>query len=131
VGKTVAVTISRNGKVSTKDVKVGEMEEKTTETAKASTGKKLGIAVQNITPEIARALSLKDTTGAVVTQVEPGSAAANAGIQRGDVIREINRKVVKDASSTMQAIEEAKSGDSILVLIQRGEGSLYVTITPK
>ena len=99
VGKTVPVIISRNGKVITKDVKIGEMEEKVTETAKAPAGRKLGIAVQNITPEIARALSLKDTSGAVVTQVEPGSAAANAGIQQGDVIRQVNKKHVKDAKS--------------------------------
>jgi serine protease Do len=131
VGKTVPVTISRNGKVITKDVKVGEMEDKITETAKTPTGKKVGIAVQNITPEIARALSLKDTSGAVVTQVEQGSAAANAGIQQGDVIRQVNRKHVKDAKSVIQTIEEAKSGDSILLLIQRGENSLYVTVTPK
>ena len=131
VGKTVPVVISRNGKVINKDVKVGEMEEKVTDTAKAPAGKKLGIAVQNITPEIARALALKDTSGAVVTQVEPGSAAANAGIQQGDVIRQVNRKHVKDAKSVIQAIEEARKGDNILLLIQRGENSLYITVTPK
>jgi serine protease Do len=131
VGKTVQVKLSRNGKTISKDVKIGEMEEIVTETAKAPAGKKLGIAVQNITPEIARALSLKDTSGAVVTQVEPGNAAANAGIQQGDVIRQVNRKHVKDAKSLIQTIEETKSGDSILLLIQRGENSIFITVTPK
>jgi serine protease Do len=131
VGKTTQVKLSRDGKAITKDVKVGEVEEKTTEMANAPAGKKLGIAVQNITPEIARALSLKDTSGAVVTQVEPGGAAANAGIQQGDVIRQVNRKHAKDAKSVMQAIEGAKSGDSILLLIQRGENSIFITVTPK
>jgi serine protease Do len=131
VGKTVQVKLSRNGKTISKDVKIGEMEEIVTETAKAPAGKKMGIAVQNITPEIARALSLKDTSGAVVTQVEPGSVAANAGIQQGDVIRQVNKKHVKDAKSLIQTIEEAKSGDSILLLIQRGENSIFITVTPK
>ena len=132
IGKTVPVKISRNGKVINKDVKVGEMDEKpVTETSKAPTGKKLGIAVQNITPDIARALSLKDTNGAVVTQVEPGSPAANAGIQQGDVIREVNRKPVKDVKGFMERIEEAKAGGNILLLIQRGENSLFITVTPK
>ncbi len=130
VGKSVAVKLSRNGNIITKDLKVGEMEEKITETAKAPSGKKLGIAVQNITPQIAEALSLKDTRGAVVAQVEPGSVAANAGIQQGDVIREVNRKPVNDARNFIQRIEEAKGG-SLLLLIQRGESSLYLTLTPK
>lgn len=132
VGKSVPVTLSRNGKVITKDVKVGEMDEKpVTEASKAPTGKKLGIAIQNITPEIARALSLKDTNGAVVSQVEQGSPAANAGIQQGDVIREVNRKPVKDAKGFMERIEEAMAGGSILLLVQRGENSLFITVTPK
>ena len=130
VGKSVAVKLSRNGNITTKDLKVGEMEEKITETAKAPSGKKLGIAVQNITPQIAEALSLKDTRGAVVAQVEPGSVAANAGIQQGDVIREVNRKPVNDARNFIRRIEEAKGG-SLLLLIQRGESSLYLTLTPK
>jgi len=123
--------ISRNGKIMTKDVKMGEMEEKTVETAKASTGKKLGIAIQNITPDIARALSLKDTNGALVAQVEPGSPADNAGLQRGDVIREVNRKLIKDAKDFMERIEENKSGGTLLLLVKRNENSLYIPVTPK
>src|SRR5690606_2855710 len=115
VGKTVTIRISRNGKAMTKDVKVGEMEEKTVEAAKAPTGKKLGIAIQDITPDIARTLSLKDTNGALVAQVEPGSQADNAGLQRSDVIREVNKKPIKDAKDFMQRIEETKSGGTLLL----------------
>jgi len=131
VGKTVTIKISRNGKAMTKDVKVGEMEEKTVEAAKAPTGKKLGIAIQDITPDIARALSLKDTNGALVAQVEPGTPADNAGLQRGDVIREINKKPIKDAKDFMQKIEETKSGGTLLLLVKRDENSLYIPVTPK
>jgi serine protease Do len=131
VGKTVTVKISRNSKVTTKDVKVGEMEEKTVETAKAPTGKKLGIAIQNITPDIAQALSLKDTNGALIAQVEPGSSADNAGLQRGDVIREVNRKPIKDTKDFMQRIEETKSEGTLLLLVKRDENSLYIPVTPK
>jgi len=131
VGKTVTVKIWRNGKVMTKDVKVGEMEEKVAVTAKTQTGKRLGIAIQNITPDIAQALSLKDSNGALVAQVEPGSPAENAGLQRGDIIREVNRKPIKDTNDFMQKIEEAKSTGTILLLIQRDKNSLYLTVVPK
>lgn len=57
-------------------------------------GKRLGIAIQNITPDIAQTLSLKDSNGILVAQVEPGSPAENAGLQRGDIIREVNRKPI-------------------------------------
>lgn len=134
IGKTVAVKIARNGRTMTKDVKVGEMEEKPiadTDTAGAPAGKKLGLVVQNITPDVARALSLKDTNAAVVVRVEPGSAASSAGIQRGDVIREANRKPVRNANDFMRILEEAKPGEGILLLVQRGENSMYVAVTPK
>jgi serine protease Do len=130
VGKTVTVKLSRNGSIITKDLKVGEMDEKSTEVTKASSGKRLGVAVQNITPEIARSLSLKDTQGVVVTQVEPGSAAASADIRQGDVIREVNRKPVKDANDLARSIEDAKGG-TLLLLVRRGENSFYITVTPK
>ena len=91
----------------------------------------VGIAIQNITPEIAQALSLKDTKGVVVSQVEPGSPAGNAGLQRGDVVREVNRRPIKDAKDFMQRIEENRAGGTILLLIQRGENTLYITVTQK
>src|SRR4030042_396275 len=96
VRKAVIIKLSRNGKVLDRQVKAGEMEEKV-EVAKApSSHKPLGITVQNITPEIAKGLGLKKDAGVVVTGIEAGSPAANAGIQTGDVIREVNRKPVKD-----------------------------------
>ncbi len=131
VGKSVAIKISRSGKVISKELKVGEMEEKTTEVAKAPTGKKLGIGVQNVTPDIAQALGLKEASGVVVTQVEPGSPADNAGIQRGDVIREVDRKPVKDVRGLMDEIGKAKDKESILLLVQRGGNRMFAAVTPK
>jgi serine protease Do len=131
VGKSVMVKIARDGKVTDRQVKLGEMEEKA-EVAKApSTHKRLGIAVQNLTPEIAKELGLKKETGVVVTQVEPGSAASDAGIQTGDIIREVNRKPVKDAEDFVQKIEKAKDQDNVLLFVQRGQNSLFAAITPK
>jgi serine protease Do len=91
----------------------------------------LGITVQNLTPEIAKGLGLKKETGVVVTRVEPGSPAENAGIQTGDVIREVNRKPVKDVEDFVQKVEKAKGSDNVLFLIQRGQNNLFAAVTPK
>jgi serine protease Do len=126
------VRVSRNGKMTNLPVKVGEMEEKAVDVSRApSSHKSLGIAVQNLTPEIAKELGVKKDTGVVVARVEPGSAAAEAGIQTGDVIQEVNRKPVKNVDDFTQKVEKAKDRDTVLLLIQRGQNNLFAAVTPK
>jgi serine protease Do len=130
VGKAVTIKLIRNGKALDRQVKVGEMEEKV-EVTKAPSNKSLGISVQNLTPEIARGLGLKKDTGVVVTRVEPGSPAANAGIQTGDVVQEVNRKPVKNVEDFVQKVDTAKGQDNVLLLIQRGQSNLFAALTLK
>jgi serine protease Do len=130
VGKAVTIKLLRNGKALDRQVKVGEMEEKV-EVAKTPSHKSLGITAQNLTPEIAKGLGLKKDKGVVVTRVEPGSPAADAGIQTGDVVQEVNRKPVKNVEDFVQKVEKAKEQDNILLLIQRGQNNLFAAITPK
>ena len=130
VGKSVNVKLLRNGKTVDRSVKVSEMEENVA-VANAPAHKTLGITVQNLTPEMARRLRIKTDTGVVVTGVEPGSPAANAGIQTGDVIREVNRKPVKDVDDLRQKVEQAKDQNNILLLVKRGENNMFAAVTPK
>lgn len=130
IGKAVTIKLLRNGKVLDRQVKVGEMEEKV-EVAEAPSHKSLGITVQNLTPEIAKGLGLKKDTGVVVTRVEPGGPAADAGIQTGDLVQEVNRKPVKNVEDFVQKVEKAKGQDNILLLIQRGQSNMFAAVTPK
>lgn len=129
VGKSVMVRLSRNGKVTDCQAKVGEMEEKIEVSKAPSSHKSLGITVQNLTPEIARELGLKKETGVVVTHLEPKSPAADAGIRTGDVIQEVNRKPVKNVEDFVQRVEKAKNQDNILLLLQRGQNNLFAAVT--
>ncbi|MGZ3536304.1 MAG: DegQ family serine endoprotease [Thermodesulfobacteriota bacterium] len=131
VGKSVTIKLSRNGKLFDRQVKVGEMEQKAEVANAPSSHKPLGITVQNITPEIAQGLGLKREAGVVVTRVEPGSPAANAGIQTGDVIREVDRKPIKDVDDFVQKIEKSKDQENILLFLQRGQNNLFAAVTPK
>jgi serine protease Do len=89
----------------------------------------LGLEVRPITPDVARQLNLKSSDGVIVARVEEGSAAAEAGVQRGDVIREINRQRVKSTSDFERLTKDVKEGDRLTVLLQRGPMSLYVAFT--
>ncbi len=130
VGKTVTIKVFRNGEAISLKATVAEMEEPT-EVAKAPSKKPLGITVQDITPEIARSLGLEGATGVVVTDVEPGGPAAKAGIRRGDVIHEVNRKPIKNAEDFGQAVETAKDQEKILFLIRREGSNLFIVVTPE
>jgi serine protease Do len=132
VGKTVTVSVIRDGKEVERQVKIGEMEEESAGvTAQDASHKSLGVSVQNLTPQIARELGLKKSNGVVVTGVEPGSAAAEAMIQTGDVILEVNRKPIANVNDFVQKIEKAKNNESLLLLIEREQNTLFVTVTLK
>jgi len=130
LGKTIPIKIFREGKMITLQATVAELEERA-EAAEAPVQKTLGITVQNLTPEIARALGLEDTTGVVVARVEKGSPADVAGINRGDVMQEVNHQLVEDVDDFYRAMDRAKGQESILLLVRRGEASLYIAVSPK
>jgi serine protease Do len=131
VGKTVTVELLRDGRTLDRQVKLSEMEEKEITAKAPSSHKSLGLTVQNLTPEVAMGLGLKADKGVLITEVTPGSPAEEAGIQQGDVIREVNRQPVKDAKDFSQKVDKAKDRESILLLVQRGQNSLFAALTFK
>jgi serine protease Do len=100
--------------------------------AAGGTGSALeGLQVQNLTGSLDQQLGLPaGTTGVVVTQVDPSSTAAIAGVQNGDVIEEINRKPVHNVQEYQQAL--AAAGDQpVLLLLDRGGSMLYTVVQPQ
>ncbi len=90
-----------------------------------------GIAVQNLTPDIAKQFGWsKDVGGVLVTDVEPGSPAEDSKLRRGDLIQEVNRRKVQNVREFKQAIDGAKKTESLLLLVKRGEYTLYITLPP-
>lgn len=83
---------------------------------------RLGIGIQDLTPELARAFNISARRGAVVSQVEEDSPAAEADIQVGDVIVAVNGKAVKSASELRNAVGLLRAGTKIdLVLLREGK----------
>src|SRR5437899_3452266 len=89
----------------------------------------LGVSTQPLTPELAKSLNARDNKGVLLARVDDGSAAAEAGIQRGDVIREINRQKIRSQSDFDRLTKDVKEGDRLTLLLQRGPMSLYVAFT--
>jgi serine protease Do len=90
----------------------------------------VGLRVEAITPELARSLRLDNTKGVVVSRVAPDSPAAEAGIQRGDVVREVNRQPVTDIESYTEATSHLTPNTPALFLLERRGSSLYVALKP-
>lgn len=127
VGKKATVTVLRNGKKRTERVTIGELQEKEPEKTARRDGKDLGLAVREITPEMARAHGLSDDTGVVVTGVAPGSPAGSAGVRSGDIIREVNRTRIHSLEDYRTAIKAAGESN-ILLLLKRGSTSLWIVV---
>lgn len=128
VGETVKATVIRDGKKVPITVKIGELKQEEVVAARPKEEGQLGLAVQNVTPQIAESLGLKRATGVVITSVQPQSAAADAGLRRGDVILEVNRKEVANVQGLQEMVKEAKPDSSLLFLIRRGENNLFLAL---
>jgi serine protease Do len=129
-GTKVDVVVLRDGKEQTIKVELGEKPKNGEMGAgESATQNKLGLAVQNLTDELAERLGYKDLGGVVVSQVEPDSLANTAGIRQGMLIMEVNRKPVKNTKDFDEAIEQAVKEGSVVFLINNGNnGQYYVAI---
>lgn len=87
----------------------------------------LGLDVENVSPQLARKLGMSDKGGVVITQVQPGGSADEAGLREHDVILEVNRQPVNNVHSYQQAMAR-RAGKSVLLLIQRSGSTIFVPL---
>lgn len=137
VGKKVRVRVVRNGKTKTIHVKIDEQPkeiarrgEEIQAPPRASENTALaGLEVRDITSEIAERLGLPpDSTGVVVTEVDPNSGAATAGLRPGDLITEINRKAVRDMEDFRRITRKLDKDEEPLLLVKRRNGKFFLIL---
>ena len=132
-GTSVGLGVLRDGQARELHAQIGELK---SSNAKAegddpgsAEGGRLGLAVQPITPAEARQLGMEAKQGLLVQEVDPNGPAADAGIRRGDVIQQVNRRPVSDVASLKEAVK-ASGQKPALFLVSREGQSLFLTVEP-
>jgi serine protease Do len=128
VGETARITVVRDGKEKTFDVKVAKraLTVAAADNSQMEKEGEYGLQVTNLTPEMAKRLNLNRETGVVVVGVRPDGKADNAGVQQGDLILEVNRQSVSSTGELKQLLARFKDGDSVSLLVQRSNAGLMV-----
>ncbi|MDE3224116.1 MAG: Do family serine endopeptidase [Nitrospirota bacterium] len=144
VGRTARVKVLRDGKEQVISVKVAERPSDEMlakkEAAPTAPGESVkppdnvlaSLRVQPLDQETMSRLNIPaKTTGVVINQVEPGSPAESAGIQRGDVVQEVNHEVVKSLEDYQKASAKIKKDEMAVLLLSRQGNNLFVAVNPK
>jgi serine protease Do len=133
-GDTIHLQVMRDSKPTEVAVTLETLGgDKNTETASNGHGKgRWGLSLGDLNTDARNELQLDDKSvhGAVVEDVVPGSPADNAGLQRGDVIMEVNRHPAKSASEVAQALQGVPNGQDALVLVWSQGGSTFRVLHP-
>jgi serine protease Do len=125
-GKVVKVKILHEKAEKLLDVKIAEAPEESVAAAPGRGKAFIGLEVRPLTPELASRLGLSSTQGVVVVDVQEGSPADGAGVQQGDVVREVNRQPVRTVADFERIIGGVKPGERVVMRLQRQGMNLFV-----
>ncbi len=132
-GKPVPLKYLRDGRVQNTTIQIGERpsskqvaERQLNDPAQ---GSKLGLSVGTVTPEIASELKLKVKSGVVIQSVQPGSPAAEAGLQPGDVIHRVNRTSVISVESLSGALRGLQNEKEAVLQVERNGQLSFIPVS--
>ena len=128
IGESVKLIVVRDRERKSFVVTVKENEE-VKKLAPKKMSPDIGIQVEELTPEVAQNFGYPESEqGVVVFQVEPRSAADEAGLKSGDVIKEVNRKPVNSLKDYRDTLKASSLQKGILFFVNRKEGSFFVVV---
>ncbi|HXJ83441.1 MAG TPA: DegQ family serine endoprotease [Candidatus Methylomirabilis sp.] len=128
IGRDVPLTVLRDGTSMTLTAKIAQLEEPQQKLLAQRGSDELGLSVESLTPAVAQQLGISDEHGVLVKGVQDDSPAANAGIQAGDVIVEVDHQPVTSVGELRRDVERHAKGAPLLVRVHRNGSSLYAAI---
>lgn len=128
VGETVPLTVLRNEKEVVIDVTIAELESdrKKIKVGQKQDSSRLGLVVGSLDASKMEEFGVEH--GVLVNEIVPGSPAADAGLQPGDILVSLNRTAIKDTSDFAQVVRDLPADKSFAVLVHRGGAALYRAI---
>jgi serine protease Do len=130
VGETAKVEIFRDRRVKSFSIKLAKRDDTKLKAQGAPHERKeedeLGIRVAELTTEMAQQFNIEDMRGVVVVGVAADSKGAEAGIQMGDIIKEINHRVIESVDDYKTALQKVKDSDSVNFFVWRRNGGFLV-----
>jgi len=126
-GKTVEVQVIRDRKTKTLNVTLAALPDPVREKPLASFDKALGMEIREITRRVAQRLKLQDATGVMISEITPGKPAAEAGLRRGDIIAEVNKKPVASLDDYLR-LTAGLGKEVMLFLVKRGKNTLFIGV---
>lgn len=128
-GSEAKLTVIEDGKTKEVTVKLGEVpSDDAVSEEEDEEQENLGLRVRNLNAKAAKRFKIEDGDGVVVTKVENGGIASEAGIKLGDVIIEIDKKQITNIDEYNTALDSIKGGGTALFLVKRGDNTIYVAI---
>lgn len=127
-GREVPIGVLRDGTRLVLTPTIGQLAESRPAPGTAPGKASLGLAVEALTPSLSHELGVRDSQGLLVRAVQDSSPAANAGIQTGDVIVEVDRHPIKNVDQLAEDLRNHRPGTPVLMLLHRNGHSLFVAV---
>ena len=128
---TVPVSVWREGENRDLQVSIGEMPIDVASASSEKQGSTKGDhALAGITVEPVPPGQVRNDAGVVITRVDPGTSAERAGLRQGDVLLELNRKQVRSVEDFKKLTNDLDTQAPILILLKRGNGTIFLSIKP-
>jgi serine protease Do len=131
IGTKAEIGIIRQGMKKTVTVEIAKLDEELAvagATPGSSTEQTMGLTVQELTPALAQSMNIKVSSGLIIVNVEPDSAAAEAGLRQGDLLLEMNRAKVASLKDFQAQLQKTKNEKQILLLVKRGDRNSFVVV---
>ncbi len=134
-GQKVTLVVLRGGKQKTFTFPVAQRPDELAQAGDSEGGvedggkaPKLGVRLQPLTPDLAKQLGLEGDSGVLVADVTEGGPADRAGLARGDLILEVNRRPVRKPAEVGEIISKLADGELVLMRVRRGDGAIFLAV---